>query len=51
MLAWKEEFLRSFRTQFSDTGDFIRENRNERAGDEIEKKLNAAIATFNEAWA
>ena len=50
MLAWKEEFLRSFRTQFSDTGEFIRENRNERAGDEIQKQLDTAITTFNEAW-
>jgi len=50
MLNWKEEFLRSFRTQFSDTGEFIRENRNERAEDEIQQKLNTAIATFNEAW-
>ena len=50
MLNWKEEFLRSFRTQFSDTGEFIRENRNERAGDEIQQKLDTAIGTFNEAW-
>ena len=50
MLDWKEEFLRSFRTQFSDTGEFIRENRNERAGDEIQVKLDTAISTFNEAW-
>ena len=50
MLAWKEEFLRSFRTQFSDTGEFIRENRNERAADQVEEKLDAAVKTFNEAW-
>ncbi|MCY4061115.1 MAG: F0F1 ATP synthase subunit alpha, partial [Chloroflexi bacterium] len=50
MLDWKEEFLRSFRTQFSDTGEFIRENRNERAEAEIQNKLDTAIATFNEAW-
>ncbi len=51
MLAWKEEFLRSFRTQFSDTGEFIRENRNEKAKEEIETKLESAVKTFNEAWA
>ena len=51
MLAWKEAFLRSFRTQFSDTGEFIRENRNEKAKDEIEAKLESAVKTFNEAWA
>ncbi|MCE2470871.1 MAG: F0F1 ATP synthase subunit alpha [Anaerolineae bacterium] len=51
MLAWKEEFLRSFRTQFSDTGEFIRENRNEKAKDEIEAKLESAVKIFNEAWA
>ena len=51
MLAWKEEFLRSFRTQFSDTGEFIRENRNEKAKDDIEAKLETAVKTFNEAWA
>ncbi len=50
MLAWKEEFLRSFRTQFSDTGEFIRENRNERAKEQIQEKLDAAVKTFNEAW-
>ena len=50
MLDWKEAFLRSFRTQFSETGEFIRENRNERAGDEIQNKLDTAISTFNEAW-
>ncbi len=51
MLAWKEAFLRSFRTQFSDTGEFIRENRNAKAKDEIEAKLESAVKTFNEAWA
>ena len=51
MLSWKEAFLRSFRTQFSDTGEFIRENRNEKAKDEIETKLDTAVKTFNEAWA
>ncbi len=51
MLDWKEAFLRSFRTQFSDTGEFIRENRNEKARDEIEAKLNTAVETFIEAWA
>ncbi len=50
MLAWKEEFLRSFRTQFSDTGEFIRENRNERAKEQVQEKLDAAVETFNEAW-
>lgn len=51
MLDWKEAFLRSFRTQFSDTGEFIRENRNEKAKDEIEAKLDTAVKTFIEAWA
>ena len=51
MLSWKEAFLRSFRTQFSDTGEFIRENRNEKAKDDIEAKLDTAVKTFNEAWA
>ena len=51
MLAWKEAFLRSFRTQFSDTSEFIRENRNEKAKDAIEAKLDTAVKTFNEAWA
>ncbi len=50
MLSWKEEFLRAFRTQFSDAGEFIREKRNERAEDEIQEKLDLAIKTFNEAW-
>ncbi len=51
MLDWKAEFLRSFRTQFSETGEFIRENRNEKAKDEVETKLETDIKTFNEAWA
>ena len=51
MLDWKDAFLRSFRTQFSDTGEFIRENRNEKAKDEIEAKLDTAVKIFNEAWA
>ena len=51
MLSWKEEFLRAFRTQFSDTGEFIRENRSERAKEQIQEKLDTAVKTFNEAWA
>ena len=47
---WKEEFLRSFRTQFADVAEFMRENRNTKAKDEIQEKLNAAISTFNAAW-
>ena len=50
MLAWKEEFLRSWRTQFADAGAFIRDNRNARAEEQIQEQLNAAIKTFNEAW-
>ncbi|MCY4145140.1 MAG: F0F1 ATP synthase subunit alpha [Chloroflexi bacterium] len=50
MLAWKEEFLRSWRTQFADSGAFIRDNRNARAKDQIQGQLDAAIKTFNEAW-
>ncbi len=50
MLAWKEEFLRSWRTQFADSGAFIRDNRNARAKDHIQQQLEAAIKTFNEAW-
>ncbi len=50
MLAWKDDFLRAFRTQFADVGEFIRENRHEKVGDQIQEKLTAAITTFNEAW-
>ncbi len=50
MLAWKEEFLRSWRTQFADAGAFIRDNRNARAKDQIQEQLESAIKTFNEAW-
>ncbi len=50
MLAWKEEFLRSWRTQFADSGAFIRDNRNARAKDQVQQQLEAAIKTFNEAW-
>ena len=50
MLDWKEEFLRSWRTQFADAGAFIRDNRNARAKDQIQEQLDAAIKTFNEAW-
>ncbi len=51
MLAWKEGFLRAFRTQFSDVAEFIRENRSARAKEQIQEKLEASIKTFNEAWA
>ena len=50
MLAWKEEFLRAFRTQFTDTATFIRENRSEKVKEQIQEKLDAAILTFNETW-
>ena len=50
MLDWKEAFLRAFRTQFSDIGDFIRENRSERVGEQIQEKLDAAIKSFNSTW-
>ncbi|MCY4466510.1 MAG: F0F1 ATP synthase subunit alpha [Chloroflexi bacterium] len=50
MLAWKEEFLRSWRTQFADSAAFIRDNRNARSKDQIQEQLEAAIKTFNEAW-
>ncbi len=51
MLAWKEEFLRSYRTQFSEVGVFIRENSNEKVNEQIQEKLGQAITTFNETWA
>ena len=50
MIAWKEAFLRAFRTQFSDTADFIRENRNEKVKAQIQERLDAAVKTFNETW-
>lgn len=50
MLAWKESFLRAFRTQFSDAAAFIRENRNEKAKEQIQERLDAAVRTFNETW-
>lgn len=50
MLDWKEAFLRAFRTQFSDDAEFIRENRSEKAKDQIQEKLDAAVRTFNETW-
>ena len=50
MLDWKDGFLGAFRTQFADVGDFIRDNRNERAQEQIEDKLAGAVETFNEAW-
>ena len=50
MLDWKEAFLRAFRTQFSDDAEFIRENRSEKAKDQIQERLDAAVRTFNETW-
>ena len=47
---WKEEFLRSFRTQFADVATFIKENSSNKVKDEIQEKLKAAITTFNETW-
>ena len=50
MLAWKESFLRAFRTQFSDDAEFIRANRNEKAKEQIQERLDAAVRAFNETW-
>ena len=50
MIAWKEEFLRAYRTQFADVGVFIRENSNEKVAEQVQEKLGGAIATFNETW-
>lgn len=50
MLAWKESFLRAFRTQFSDDAEFIRANRNEKAKERIQERLDAAVRAFNETW-
>lgn len=50
MIAWKEAFLRAFRTQFSGIADFIRKNRNEKVKAEIQEKLDAAIKAFNATW-
>ncbi len=50
MLDWKEGFLRSFRTQFTDVADFLRENANNKVKEQIQEKLKAAITTFNETW-
>ncbi len=51
MIAWKEEFLRAYRTQFSDVVGFIRENSNEKVKEQIQEKLEQAISAFNETWA
>jgi len=50
MIAWKEEFLRAYRTQFADVGSFIRENSNEKVKEQVQEKLVRAISTFNETW-
>ena len=50
MIAWKEEFLRAFRTQFSGAGEFIRDNSNEKVKEDIQEKLDTAITSFNETW-
>ncbi|MCY4070189.1 MAG: F0F1 ATP synthase subunit alpha [Chloroflexi bacterium] len=50
MIAWKEEFLRTYRTQFADVGAFIRENSNEKVAEQVQEKLDQAIGTFNETW-
>ena len=50
MLEWKDAFLRAFRTQFSDAGEFIRENRNAKVKEQVQEQLEAAISTFNETW-
>ncbi len=51
MIAWKEEFLRAYRTQFSDVVEFVRENSNEKVKEQIQEKLEQAISAFNETWA
>lgn len=51
MIDWKEEFLRAYRTQFSDVGEFIRENSNAKVKEQVQEKLEQAISAFNETWA
>jgi len=48
--AWKEAFLRAYRTQFADVGEFIRENASAKVKDQIQEKLTATVKTFNETW-
>ncbi len=50
MTDWKEQFLRSFRTQFADVSGFVRDNANNKVKEQIQEKLKAAITTFNETW-
>lgn len=50
MTDWKEQFLRSFRTQFADVSEFVRDNANNKVKEQIQEKLKAAITTFNETW-
>jgi len=48
--AWKEDFLRAFRTQFADVSEFIRDNKSAKVKDQIQEKLTNAVKTFNETW-
>ncbi len=46
---WKEDFLRAYHTQFSETANQIQNNPNQ-WGDEVAGKLREAIETFNASW-
>jgi F-type H+-transporting ATPase subunit alpha len=48
--AWKEDFLRAFRTQFADVAEFIRENKSNKVKEQVQEKLTTAVKTFNETW-
>ena len=46
---WKEDFLRSYNTQFGELANQIQDNPNE-WNDEVAGKLKNAIETFNASW-
>jgi F-type H+-transporting ATPase subunit alpha len=48
--AWRNDFLRSFRTTYSAIGKEITETATKGLGDDTKKKLDEAVKSFNETW-
>jgi F-type H+-transporting ATPase subunit alpha len=48
--AWKNDFLRAFRTQYNAIGKEIAETATKGLGDETKAKIDQAVKSFNESW-
>jgi F-type H+-transporting ATPase subunit alpha len=50
VIAWKNDFLRAFSSQFAELRKEVRENRTSKVSDDLKAKLTDAVKTFNATW-